>query len=42
VLELMMNPFSDFTRGLTSIRGWYTCDVGLRYPGAFSASTNVT
>jgi HK97 family phage major capsid protein len=42
VLELMMNPFSDFTRGLTSIRGWYTCDVALRYPGAFSVSTNVT
>lgn len=42
VLELMMNPFSDFTRGLTSIRGWYTCDVGLRYPGAFSASTDIT
>lgn len=42
VLELMMNPFSDFTRGLTSIRGWYTVDVGMRYPGAFSVSTNVT
>lgn len=42
VLELMTNPFSDFTRGLTAIRGWYTCDVGLRYPGAFSYASSIT
>ena len=42
VLELMTNPFSDFTRGLTAVRGWYTCDVGVRYPGAFSYATTIT
>ncbi len=42
VLELMTNPFSDFTRGLTAVRGWYTCDVGVRYPGAFSYASSIT
>ena len=42
VLELMVNPFSDFTRGLTAVRGWYTCDVALRYPGAFTYSSSIT
>lgn len=42
VLELMTNPFSDFTRGLTAIRGWYTCDVGVRYAGAWSYSSSIT
>lgn len=42
VLELMVNPFSDFTRGLTAVRGWYTCDVGVRYPGAFSYASSIT
>ena len=36
------NPFSDFTRGLTAVRGWYTCDVALRYPGAFTYSSSIT
>lgn len=42
VLELMVNPFSDFTRGLTAVRGWYTCDVGVRYAGAWSYATSIT
>lgn len=42
VLELMTNPFSDFTRGLTAVRGWYTCDVGVRYAGAWSYSSSIT
>jgi HK97 family phage major capsid protein/HK97 family phage prohead protease len=42
VLELMTNPFSDFTRGLTAVRGWYTCDVGVRYPGGWSYSSSIT
>lgn len=42
VLELMTNPFSDFTRGLTAVRGWYSCDVGLRYPAAFSYASSIT
>ena len=42
VLELMINPFSDFTRGLSAVRGWYTCDVGVRYPGAWSYASSIT
>jgi len=42
VLELMTNPYSDFTRGLTAVRGWYTCDVGVRYPGAWSYASSIT
>jgi HK97 family phage major capsid protein/HK97 family phage prohead protease len=42
VLELMTNPFSDFTRGLTAVRGWYACDVGVRYAGAWSYATTIT
>jgi HK97 family phage major capsid protein len=42
VLELMTNPYSDFTRGLTAVRGWYTCDVGVRYAGAWSYATTIT
>lgn len=41
VLELMTNPYSDFTRGLSAVRGWYTCDVGVRYPGAFSYASSI-
>lgn len=42
VLELMTNPYSDFTRGLTAVRGWYTCDVAMRYPSGFSYSSSIT
>lgn len=42
VLELMVNPYSDFTRGLTAVRGWYTCDVGVRYAGAWSYASSIT
>lgn len=42
VLELMTNPYSDFTRGLTAVRGWYTCDVACRYGAAFSYSSSIT
>jgi HK97 family phage major capsid protein len=42
VLEMMTNPYSDFTRGLTAVRGWYTCDVGVRYPAAFSYASTIT
>lgn len=42
VLEIMTNPFSDFTRGLSSIRAWYTMDVGLRYPSAFTYAEDVS
>lgn len=41
VLELMMNPYSDFTRGLSAIRAWYTMDVAMRYPAAFTYDATV-
>lgn len=41
VLELMVNPYSDFTRGLSAIRAWYTMDVALRYPAAFTYDATV-
>ena len=41
VLELMTNPYSDFTRGLTAIRAWYTMDFAMRYPAAFTYDSSV-
>lgn len=42
VLELMTNPYSDFTRGLTGLRAWYTCDVAVRQTSAFSYASSIT
>lgn len=41
VLELAVNPYSDFTRGLSQIRAWYSMDTAMRYPGAFSYDSTV-
>jgi len=41
-LELQVNPYSDFTRGYIAVRAWYTCDIGLRYPGSFSYASSIT
>lgn len=41
MLELAVNPFSDFTRGLSQIRAWYTMDTAMRYPAAFSYDSTV-
>jgi HK97 family phage major capsid protein len=40
-LELMVNPYSDFTRGLSAVRAWYAIDTGMRYPSAFSYDATV-
>jgi HK97 family phage major capsid protein/HK97 family phage prohead protease len=40
-LELMVNPYSDFTRGLSAVRAWYAIDTGMRYPAAFSYDATV-
>ena len=40
-LELMVNPYSDFTRGLSAVRAWYAVDTGMRYPAAFSYDATV-
>ena len=41
VLELATHA-TDFARGYTGIRAWYTCDVGVRVPGAFSYASSIT
>jgi len=41
-LELMTNPFADFTRGYIALRAFYSVDVGVRAPGAFSVATSIT
>ena len=40
-LEVMVNPYSDFTRGLSAVRAWYAIDTGMRYPAAFSYDSTV-
>jgi HK97 family phage major capsid protein/HK97 family phage prohead protease len=40
-LELMVNPYSDFTRGLSAVRAWYAMDTAMRYPAAFSYDASV-
>ena len=40
-LELMVNPYSDFTRGLSAIRAIVRMDTGMRYPAAFSYDATV-
>lgn len=42
VLEIDVNPYANFTAGITGIRAFYTCDVGVRVPGAFSVATSIT
>ena len=42
VLEVDVNPFANFTAGITGIRAFYTCDVGVRVPGAFTVVGTIT
>lgn len=42
VLEIDVNPYANFTAGITGIRAFYTCDVGVRVPGAFSVAGSIT
>lgn len=42
VLELAVNPNQNFAAGITGLRAWYTMDVGIRYPQAFSKAEGVT
>jgi HK97 family phage major capsid protein len=41
-LEILANPFADFSRGLISVRAFAAVDVGVRAPGAFSVATGCT
>lgn len=42
VLEIDVNPYANFTAGIQGIRAFYTCDVGVRVPGAFSVASSIT
>lgn len=41
-LEIAANPYANFAVGITGIRAFYTCDVGVRIAGAFSAASSIT
>jgi HK97 family phage major capsid protein len=41
VLEIATHA-TDFAKGLTGIRAWYSCDVGVRVPGAFCYGSSIT
>ena len=41
-LEIATNPYANFPAGITGIRAFYTCDVGIRIAGAFSAASTIT
>lgn len=42
VLEIEVNPYANFQAGIIGIRALMTCDIGLRYPGAFCVGTSIT
>lgn len=42
VLEVEVNPYANFAAGIIGVRAFYTMDIGVRYPAAFSLSNNVT
>lgn len=42
VLEIDINPYANFVAGISGIRAFYTCDVGVRVPGAFSVAGTIT
>lgn len=41
-VEIAANPYANFAAGITGIRAFYTCDVGVRTAGAFSAASSIT
>jgi HK97 family phage major capsid protein len=41
-LELAVDDKFNFATGSIGLRAWYTVDVGVRYPAAFSLATTIT
>ena len=41
VLEVAYDPNHNFAQGLAALRTWYTVDVALRYPAAFTYDSTV-
>lgn len=42
VLEVEVNPYANFQAGIIGVRAFYSTDIGVRYPAAFSLSNNIT
>lgn len=42
VLEVEVNPYANFAAGIIGVRAFYSTDIGVRYPAAFSLATGVT
>jgi len=42
VLEVEVNPYANFAAGIIGVRAFYSMDIGVRYPAAFSLATGVT
>lgn len=42
VLELAVDANANFAKGIQAIRAWYTMDVAVRHPGAFSYASTIT
>lgn len=42
VMQIDMNPFANFQAGIVGLRVMYSCDVGIRYAGAWSLATTIT
>jgi len=41
-IEIMVNPYSDFTRGIISYRAWLSVDIAVTAPGAFCVAESIT
>jgi len=41
-LSIEVNPYHQFPSGKISIRAWYTADVAVRHPAAFSFASSIT
>lgn len=41
-LSIEVNPYHHFPSGKVSMRAWYTADVAVRHPAAFSAAVSIT
>lgn len=41
-LTLDLNPYENFAVGKISVRAWYTADIAVRHPAAFSVAKTIT
>lgn len=42
VMQIDMNPFANFQAGIIGLRVMYSCDIAIRYAGAWSLATTIT